>query len=109
MLSLALGVAACGDAAGPTTQPDDTVRIDVIVSGGAVSGGGDVEVTLGEPVVLTVTSDVADEVHIHGYDILGDVAPGATVTIDFVADLPGIFEIELEDARLAIVALVVAP
>jgi len=42
--------------------------------------------------------EVADEVHVHGYDMTVDVTPGAEETLEFPADIPGIFEVELEDA-----------
>ena len=50
----------------------------------------------GDRVVLAVTSDVADEVHLHGYDISRDVGAGGTVRITFRAKLPERFEVELE-------------
>jgi heme/copper-type cytochrome/quinol oxidase subunit 2 len=63
------------------------------------------DVPLGSTVTLKVTSDVADEVHVHGYDKKGDVEAGSSVTITFTADLPGQFEVELEDAHLKLVEL----
>lgn len=53
-------------------------------------------VPLGSTVELVVASDVADAVHLHGYDRTGYVTAGATVTLRFVADVPGVFEVELE-------------
>ena len=66
-------------------------------------------VDLDSAVVVTVTSDVADEVHVHGYDLMADVAPGAPATIRFMADAPGRFEIELEDTGVQIAELEVRP
>ena len=63
----------------------------------------------GRDVVITVTSDVADEVHVHGYDLMADVAPGAPATIRFTADAPGRFEIELENTGVQIAELEVRP
>ena len=54
-----------------------------------------VEVATGDHVHLSVTSDHADEVHVHGYDIEKEVSAGGTVTIDFTADIPGQFEVEV--------------
>ena len=64
---------------------------------------------LDSDVVVTVTSDVADEVHLHGYDLSADVAPGAPATIRFEANAPGRFEIELENAGVQIAELEVRP
>jgi hypothetical protein len=59
--------------------------------------------------VLIVRSDVADHVHVHGYDLMQDVAPGAPARISFRADAPGRFEVELEDRHLPLTELVVRP
>ena len=52
----------------------------------------------GETVRFRVRVDVADHVHVHGYDLMKDVEPGKTITFSFPAEITGIFEIELEDA-----------
>lgn len=86
------------------------VQVDVVVVGGEPEGGiVRKSVDLDSKVVLTVTSDVADEVHVHGYDLMADVAPGAPATIRFTADAPGRFEIELEDTGVQIAELEVRP
>jgi hypothetical protein len=89
--------------AGPTT-----VRVTVV--GGVPQGGVVRESTdKGDRVVVLVTSDVADEVHVHGYDLMSDVAPGAPARIAFRATIPGRFEIELEDRGVQIAELTVNP
>ena len=86
------------------------VQVDVVVVGGEPQGGIVREsVDLDSAVVLTVTSDVADEVHVHGYDLMADVAPGAPATIRFTADAPGRFENELENTGVQIAELEVRP
>lgn len=79
--------------AGPgttSTLPD----IDVEIAGGEVAGRESFEVTLGETVDLWVLSDVDDEIHVHGYDIRLDLDAGIPFNLSFVADIPGIFEVE---------------
>lgn len=96
------------DGADPVTTTFDGTRVEVEVSDGEVVGGvRRVEVDTGERVLLVVTSDVADEVHVHGVDITGEVEAGGTVDVDFTADIPGVFEIELEERGLQLVELVV--
>jgi hypothetical protein len=56
-----------------------------------------------------VRSDVADEVHVHGYDLMKDVEPGQTITFSFPATITGIFEIEMENAGEQIAQLRVDP
>ena len=95
-----------------TTAPEDpgTVRINYTIEGGQPVGGiARDSVARGRIVVINVTSDVADHVHIHGYDLMADVAPGAPATIRFTADAPGRFEIELEDSGVQIAELEVRP
>lgn len=85
-------------------EPEGTV-IEVTVAGGQVKGGGRTSVPLGDAVTIRVTSDVTDHVHLHGYDVLADVAAGGTAELVFTADIPGVFEVELEDAGLALLEL----
>jgi hypothetical protein len=82
------------------------VRVDVV---GGVPKGGIVRATVrkGDEVVLVVASDEADEVHLHGYDLSDDVAPGSRARIVFVAKLPGRFEVELEERGVQIADLTV--
>ena len=63
----------------------------------------------GDTVRFRVRSDVADEVHVHGYDLMKDVKPGETITFSFPASITGIFEIELENAGEQIAQLRVDP
>ena len=57
-----------------------------------------VRVELGQKVRVRVEADHAEEVHVHGYDLKADVAPGKPAVIDFTADVPGVFEVELEES-----------
>jgi heme/copper-type cytochrome/quinol oxidase subunit 2 len=62
---------------------------------------------LGARVTLKVTSDVADEVHVHGYDRFADLKPKRTTTLSFKATSPGLYEVEAEDADTLLVQLLV--
>lgn len=57
---------------------------------------GRLVVGVGETVRIRVTSLRADEVHLHGYDITAPVRADLPAVIDFTADIPGVFELELE-------------
>ena len=92
---------------GPTTTAGfaGTV-IEATVAGGNVeTASRRVRVEVGEKVRIRVQADHADEVHVHGYDLKRDVAPGQPATIDFTADAPGVFEVELEEARIELFEL----
>lgn len=73
-------------------------RVDVEVEGQRVPSPATIAVNQGDRVSLRVEADVADQVHVHGYDLLADVLPDRRATITFRTDVPGVFEIELEDA-----------
>jgi hypothetical protein len=63
----------------------------------------------GETVRFRVRSDTAEEVHIHGYDIMKELEPGKTETVAFKASITGIFEIELEGSGTLLAQLKVVP
>jgi hypothetical protein len=95
-------------ATGPTRASEKPVTITV--AGAKPVGGVErLEHTKGERVRFVVRSDVADEVHVHGYDRSKDVSAGGSVRFDFPAMLEGIFEIELESRKEQIGELRVKP
>lgn len=95
---------AVSGASTSTTRPGNLIT--VVVSGGKVEGGFRREkVELGKPIVLRVMSDTADELHVHGYDIKADVAAGGTTDVSFTPDIPGVFEVELEERKLTLLEL----
>lgn len=80
----------------PSPPPPAQVRITVR-DGRPVGGIRRVTVRKGRRVVLIVTSDRSDHVHLHGYDVFRDVAPGMPARIAFRATIAGTVEAELED------------
>jgi hypothetical protein len=91
-----------------TTPTAAVPRIEV-VGGEPVGGIEKLEFTSGERVRFTVTSDVADHVHVHGYDLMRDVGPAQPARFSFDATLEGRFEVELEERGVQIARLEVAP
>ncbi len=89
--------ASSNPADSPTNQSGTT--IDVTIAGGRVTPDPSrkVEVSTGDEVHITVSSDQADGVHVHGYDIETEVRAGETAQIDFTADIPGQFEVEAHE------------
>jgi hypothetical protein len=92
----------------PTPEPDVTL-IAVTVRGGTVLGPSRPTVRQGERVRIVVRADVRDHVHLHGYDVIADVAPGHPARIDFLADAAGVYEVELEDAGRLLFTLEILP
>ena len=81
----------------------------VIRNGEPVGGIQQLEYNAGDEVHFRVQSDVADEVHVHGYDLMQDVPAGGAVEFEFPADIEGIFEAELEGRQEQILELRVNP
>jgi FtsP/CotA-like multicopper oxidase with cupredoxin domain len=78
----------------PAPPPEPEVT-RIRIQGGAVVGGPkDIEVERGDTVRIVVTADAADEIHLHGYDITRNAAPGQPARFRFRADAEGAFEIE---------------
>ncbi len=87
----------------PPPGPPPPARVRIRVEGGLPVGGPRrVTVARGRRVILIVTSDVSDHVHLHGYDVMRDVGPGMPATIAFRATRPGTVEAELEDRGVQI-------
>ena len=122
-LALAAGLTACAgtpapaaeestSAASSSSAPASTTaspagqRIEVQVTGGQASGDtGRVPVAADEHVTLVITSDTADEVHVHGYDLEAELTPGQPTEIAFDATIPGVFEVELHEAGTLLLSL----
>jgi hypothetical protein len=134
LLAAPLALASCGgdDEGSPTTETTTTTtttettttappppppppppgprEVRVRVVGGAPQGGiVRTSVDQGDQVVVVVTSDVPDHVHVHGYDLFRDVGPGMRARIRFRATIPGRFVVELEDRHAPIAELTVNP
>ena len=93
----------------PTEEPAaEGIAIEVR-DGEPVGGVQEIRASQGETVEFSVASDRDDEIHVHGYDVRKDVTAGAPARFSFEADITGIFEIELENARLLVGNLRVEP
>jgi heme/copper-type cytochrome/quinol oxidase subunit 2 len=94
-------------AADPTPTPTPTPKPQPpLLDGSKVVK---LEFTEGDTVQFRVKSDVAEEVHVHGYNIAKDLEPGQMTTVSFPASITGIFEIEYEHAKQQIAELRVNP
>jgi hypothetical protein len=98
-----------GGAATSAKSGGQSIPTIVIENGKPVGGIAELSVNEGEEVRFKVDSDVSDEVHMHGYDIMKDVKAGGSVTFDFPATIEGIFEAELEGRKEQILELTVNP
>lgn len=92
-MAVVLTLAACAgpQTLTPTLTPDGTQRVEM--TRGELARYA---VPLGSTVDLVVASDITEKVHLHGYDRTSFVTAGATTTLRFVADVPGVYEVEFE-------------
>ncbi|MFG1914600.1 hypothetical protein [Micromonospora sp. NPDC048898] len=68
---------------------------------------GRITVGKGQLVRITVTSDVSDELHLHGYDLGARLPAGQPGSVEFRADKTGLFEVETHETELVLFQLVV--
>lgn len=113
LLAVVLVASACGggDDESPASAPSggDGVDTEIVLSfddGELVGGVRREDASLGDAVRVTIEGGVAEQVHVHGYDLY--IEPDGEQTLDFDALIPGRFEIELEQSGRLLVELTVS-
>ena len=102
--------AGTGTQSAKPSNPAPPPVTQIKVQGGKPVGGiKEIDVNKGDQVRFAVTSDVGDEIHVHGYDFMKTVKPGGKVSFSFPAKIDGQFDIELESRAEQIAKLVVNP
>lgn len=91
----------------PADEPQERIY-DVAIEGGAMNPA-EISAEEGDLVTLRLTSETPVEVHVHGYDLEGDVLPGEETVLSFEADATGQFEIEDHETEAELGALLVEP
>ncbi|MGC4857194.1 hypothetical protein ACLQ24_28460 [Micromonospora sp. DT4] len=94
-------------AATPSTPAVDREITVTVAKRRVTPPTGRVTVTKGQLVRITVTSDVADELHVHGYDLGARLPAGMPGAVEFRADKTGLFEVETHETELVLFQLVV--
>lgn len=107
------GLVACGGGGGESghtvTDAQGASSTIVVKDGEPVGGVQELEYSAGDQIRFEVDSDVAEEIHVHGYDLMKDVPAGGTISFSFPAEIEGIFEVELEGRKEQIAELRVNP
>ncbi len=92
-----------------STAAQADVVITATVAGGKITPNTQtVKAKQGQSVMVTVTSDEADELHIHGYDKEVELQPGKPGSVTFTADTKGTFEIETHESGKLVAKLIVS-
>lgn len=101
LVAVLLATGACS-----STTKTGPVSIAVTIANGKVTpSGATYEVAVGSQVTITVTSDAADTVHVHGYEIEKEVVAGTPTVITFTADKTGSYEVETHVVEATIATL----
>ena len=124
-------VAGCGPAPSPTqesstsseiasrTTPstivpapaDSRTVIDVTIAGGTVTPtNAQAQAVAGRPILLAVSSDVVDELHVHSVpEHTFDVDARPDQQFEFTVEVPGRVDVELHDLHRTVVTIEVLP
>lgn len=98
-------------AAAPAVPPPSALKVfELTVKRGKLASGPEVlAVREGDEVVLRVTSDRVDEMHLHGYDLEMNLSANVPAELKFTASRSGRFEYELHKSHADLGALEVQP
>ena len=100
---------AAATTAPATTAAEPEVLTIKVVDEKPVGGVAKLKVNKGDQIHFVVESDSKQEVHLHGYDVAKDAAPGEPAEFELEATIEGVFEAELEDPGVQILKLTVEP
>lgn len=93
----------------PIEPPQSRIPLIEVVNGEPAGGVAELNFTKGDDIRFVVESDVADHVHLHGYDVSQDVPAGGKTEFNVPATIEGVFEVELEERVVPIAEITVEP
>ncbi len=92
---------------GDIEEADVTITIS-IDEGGATGGVHQAEASVGDLVEIVIDAAIDEELHVHTYDHTAELVAGHTAVLRFEADIPGVFEVELEGLGVLVIELTVS-
>ncbi|WP_313674675.1 hypothetical protein [Mycolicibacterium sp.] len=97
-------------ATAPPSQAAGPV-INVTIAAGVVTPtNAEVEAAVGQPIVLEVSSDATDSIHVHSIpERVFDVQPLPGQRFEFTVGIPGRVDVELHDLNRTVVTVAVKP
>ena len=107
LVAVAVAVPASATAREAAVKP--VVVSITVVNGRPVDGIKRPSVKKGRTVRLVIRTNAGTEIHLHGYDIEKTPRKGVPTVIQFVAKIPGRFELELHHPDALLAQLTVQP
>lgn len=94
----------------PAAEPAEPEVPTLVFANGEARGGVKrLSFTKGDQVRFRVRSDVAEEIHVHGFDKMEEVPAGGTAAFAFTATFDGAYEVEMEGSGTQIATLEIQP
>ena len=106
-LLVVVGAVGCGGSSGSGNDSGSPVVVTITEKGGSISADSDlVHVGVGQPIVFKITTDAADQIHVHSVpEHEFEVKPGPVQTFRFSVGTPGTVEVESHGLDLTILKL----
>ncbi len=123
LAAAAVSLAACSTSAAPPSPSSPTTSASSATSTSSASLGRTIAITVtgstvtpaptqvdlpvGQTLTVVVTSDHADELHAHGFEVEQEIAAGVPGTIALTGKDPGVYEVELHHPALTLLTVAV--
>ncbi len=106
--SASVSASAGSPPATSSAQPAPDAVLKISVQGRTVSPPpGRRTVSVGDRVLLVVTTDTPNTLHVHGVEVEKEMKPGVPLKVEFTVKDPGVYAVELHAPELLLVQLVV--
>ena len=107
--ALLIGLVGCGNTANNPAPGDLTVNV-TIANRQVNPANATLQAKVGQPIIFHVTSDAADELHVHSVpDYKFEIAAAPNQTFQFTVDVPGNVDVELHHLDRTIATIQVRP
>ncbi|MGQ9347077.1 hypothetical protein [Mycolicibacterium gilvum] len=95
----------------PSASAESGTVIDISISDGvATPTNAEAQAVAGQPIVLMVSSDAVDSLHVHSVpENVFDVAATPDQRFEFTVNIPGRVAVELHDLHVTVVTIEVRP
>jgi hypothetical protein len=109
VVGMTVALAGCGSSS--KTATGEGLSVDITIAHGQVTpANATLQARVRQPITLRVTSDVADELHVHSVpDHKFEVAAAANQTFQFSVDVPGNVDVELHHLDRTVATIQVRP